>query len=76
MSASTMRRRRASGRMWTFPEIYSYFERVEDGKLFQVRQIFRRDMQVRLESADGERHHPFLSMLETDYRPVFIGGER
>jgi len=76
MSVHTMPRRRVSGRMWTFPEIFDRFERIEDGKYFTCRQVYRRDMQVKLVAADGETHHPFLSMLETDYRPVVVGGGR
>lgn len=71
MTASTMRRR-----VWEFPDVFTYYERIQDGKVFQVRQRYQRDMQVRLESADGEVKHPFLSNLESDYRHVHIGGER
>lgn len=62
---------RATGRLWVFPSIHDYYERIEDGRMFQVKNIYRRDMQVRLEACVGrEVHHPFLSMLETDYRKV------
>lgn len=55
-------------RRWAPPRIYTHFERVSDGKVFQCRMVWHKDQQVRLESADGERAFPFANQLREDWR--------
>lgn len=68
MTIQTVRYRRS----WTPPAFYTKFERREDGKMFQVRQLSNDlDQQVCLVSlTDSERHWPTMSMLASDYREM------
>jgi hypothetical protein len=74
MSVRTSARRaarRAPAPRWTPPEWGSFMERREDGAIFTVTGIYRRDRQVRLESSRlQERHYVGAADLETDWRPA------
>lgn len=48
------------------PDVFTYWQRKSDGALFQVRNVYPRDLQIRLERP-GEVAFPFLNALHRDY---------